>query len=173
MSVYIEKAYLADAQAITNLVNMAYRPEAGRQGWTHEIGLVSGARITVEQVAALLDSRSTILVMRNDDRILACVQIEPSDNQSCYISMLATAPEAQGNGIGKQMLAAAESLAVAEYSACVFKMSVLSPRQELLAYYKRRGYVLSGYSEHYPVAAEVGIPMIAGLQLLGLEKQRT
>lgn len=39
-----------DAEAIVNLVNMAYRPESGAYGWTHESDFVSGSRTNVDQL---------------------------------------------------------------------------------------------------------------------------
>lgn len=52
--VQITKAGLADAEAITGLVNRAYRPAPGAEGWTHESALVSGSRINRENVVCWL-----------------------------------------------------------------------------------------------------------------------
>ena len=50
-------ASAADAIAIADLVNRAYRPETGQAGWTHESGLVSGMRTSPDQVRAALARR--------------------------------------------------------------------------------------------------------------------
>ena len=42
--------------------------------------------------------------------------------------------------IGKQLLQAVEYYLIEKYSVHCFKMSVLSARKELLAFYQRRGY---------------------------------
>ena len=87
--------------------------------------------------------------------------------------MLATDPALQAQGLGKQMLQHAEWHAAVHFNASVFKMSVLSSRPELLAFYQRRGYVCTGEIEDYPVSAGVGQPLIKSLHLVGLSKIHT
>lgn len=166
----IRIAAASDAQDIANLVNRAYRPAPHQQGWTHEIGLVTGERTNADQVRSLLGDKSAILLLLNGQQLLACVHIEGSD-AGATIGMLATDPQAQGQGLGKRMLGAAEHHAATQLQAQVFRLTVLTSRPELLAFYQRRGYVLTGTSEPYPVAAGVGQPLVAGLLLLGLEKR--
>lgn len=85
--------------------------------------------------------------------------------------MLATSPFLQNNGLGKQLLAAAEDFATMHYGATSYQMSVLSSRPELLAFYERRGYQLAGTISPYPVDADVGQPRNLNLQVLDLHKQ--
>lgn len=158
-----------EAHHIADLVNQAYRPDFGERGWTHEAELVSGARTNAEQVAKLIDSAGAILVACDGHAILGCVHIEPS-GLACYIGMLATHPSQQNQGLGKQLLAAAEAFAITRYGATCYKMSVLSSRPELLAYYERRGYQLTGTCSPYPVDAGVGQPRGLELQVLSLVK---
>lgn len=165
----IEEAQPTDAPQIARLVNQAYRPAEHVRGWTHENGLVTGQRTTAEQVGQLFTDGSSILVMRQNGVVVACVQVE-QDADACFINMLATSPALQGTGIGKQMIAAAEALAVSKYAAVLLKMSVVSARPELLAYYHRRGYTPSGHVAPYPVHEGVGTPVREGLQLLELQK---
>ena len=100
---------------------------------------------------------------------MACVHVQ--DGQSgTYIGMLATNPTMQAQGIGKQMLLHAEAYAIEHYNASVLKMSVLSLRPELLAFYERRGYILTEQVTEYPLSAGVGQPMVTGIQVLSLEK---
>ena len=166
----IEEASITDAERIVSLVNQAYRPDASLTGWTHEAELVSGKRTSTQQVRALFKDNSTILVMRDKDCVVACVHIERFGYIS-HIGMLATSPSVQGMGIGKHMLAAAESLATNKYAATRLKMSILSSRPELLAYYNRRGYVLTGNIAPYPIEAAVGVPTRKDLHVLELHKQ--
>lgn len=84
--------------------------------------------------------------------------------------MLATDPAQQACGIGKVMLAAAERLAVERLAPQRLVMSVLTSRPELLAFYQRRGYRLTGQVSGYPLDAGVGQPRTPGLELLELEK---
>lgn len=161
----------ADAQEIAALVNRAYRPSPQEAGWTHEAHLVAGERTTPEQVHALFHPQSTILLLSLGSRIVACVHVEDGPS-GAYIGMLATDPQLQAQGLGKQMLLHAEAYACEHFGASVFKMSVLSSRPELLAFYHRRGYALTGQVEDYPLSAGVGQPMVSGIQVLSLEKCR-
>lgn len=165
----IRKAVHSDSEQIAALVNKAYRPDSTERGWTHEAELVSGARISTERVAELIDDNGTILIACEGQSIIGCVHIEQA-GPSCYIGMLATSPVHQGQGIGKQLLAAAEEIAAARYGATSYKMSVLSSRPELLAYYERRGYRLTGATSPYPVDAGVGQPRSMDLRVLELLK---
>jgi len=159
----------ADAKEIATLVNRAYRPSAHEAGWTHEANLIAGERVSTEQVLSLFYEQSTILLLRLGQDIVACVHVQGGQS-GAYIGMLATKPAMQAQGIGKQMLLHAEAYAIEHYDASVLKMSVLSSRPELLAFYERRGYVLTGQVEEYPLSAGVGKPMVTDIKVLSLEK---
>lgn len=164
-----KEACHSDAEQIANLVNMAYRPEPSAQGWTHESDLVSGQRTNAEQVANLIHANGTVLMAYEGNNLLGCVHVERAEPYCC-IGMLATMPALQNQGLGKKLLAAAESLAVSRFGAQGFKMSVLSSRPELLAYYVRRGYQLTGSTSPYPAEAGFGQPLDANLLVLELIK---
>lgn len=165
----VRTASASDAAEITALVNRAYRPAPHERRWTHEADLISGPRTSTAQVLSLFRPESCILVLSAGSKIVACVHLL-NEKYSVYIGMLATAPALQAQGLGKQMLTHAERHAAAHFNASVFKMSVLSSRPELLAFYQRRGYVCTGEIEDYPVAAGVGQPIIEGLQVISLSK---
>jgi GNAT superfamily N-acetyltransferase len=169
MSAEFCTASAAHAHEIAALVNRAYRPGAGAHGWTHEAGLVDGERTSAAQVLALFDAQSAILLMRMDAAIVACVHVQGGAG-SAYIGMLATDPALQARGLGKRMLAHAEAYAVTRFAPARLRMSILSARPELLAFYERRGYALTGETADYPVAARVGQPRVAGITVLTLEK---
>ena len=165
---FIRDAMPTDATAISELVNKAYRPD-NDVGWTSEAGLISGSRISPNQVVELFRPDSSILVMCEAEPIIGCVHIERTGN-AAYIGMLACEPALQNAGIGKQLLAAAEAKALELFAPEFFKMSVLSKRPELLAFYQRRGYQLTGEREPFPVAAGVGVPVAHDVQILMLQK---
>lgn len=170
MSPYFRIASESDAAEIAILVNRAYRPAPHERRWTHEADLISGPRTSTAQVLSLFGPESCILVLSAGPKIVACVHLL-NEKSSVYIGMLATDPALQTQGLGKQMLQHAEQYAIAHFNASVFKMSVLSFRPELMAFYQRRGYVCTGELEGYPVAAGVGQPIIQGLQVLALSKK--
>lgn len=166
-----------DAPAIAALVNRAYRPAADQGGWTHESHLVSGARISATQVARLLQT-GALLVLSQQQEIVACVHVAcvhvdcagTPESGIALISMLATEPQLQGQGSGKQMLQCAETYAANTLRASVFKLHILSARPELLAFYQRRGYQPDSETQPYPTDANVGVPKAASLQVLTLRK---
>lgn len=172
MPVELRIACEADAKEIADLVNRAYRPSPQDAGWTHEANLVSGERTTTEQVLSLFHEQSTILLLCLGPKIVACVHVQGGQS-SAYISMLATEPRMQAQGLGKHMLLHAETYAIEHFHASLLKMSVISSRPELLAFYERRGYVLTGEIEEYPLSAAVGQPLVAGIHVLSLAKTPT
>ena len=155
MEAIVRVASEADAAGIAALVNRAYRPAPAQGGWTHESGLVSGARTSEAMVRSFFGPDSDVLVLCRGAEIVACVHVQGGESAAC-IGMLATEPAAQAAGLGKRMLACA---------AMAFRMSVLSARTELLAFYERRGYARTGVREAFPLAAGAGQPCVAGLEL--------
>lgn len=168
MSPILRQAVASDVAEIAALVNKAYRPTVDRRGWTHEADLVSGQRVSVAQVLSILSEGSTILLLCQPE-IVACVQVQAVDSVA-YIGMLATDPSSQAQGLGKRMLAHAEDFATEFCHAQCYQMSVLCQRHELIAFYERRGYVRTGDIVDYPVAAGVGQPIVADLQVDTLVK---
>lgn len=160
-----------DAEAITQVINQAYRPDTNAAGWTHESDLVSGNRICVAQVEQIISRpESVILVGFNNADIVACVHVEKNGGNS-HIGMLAVSPTLQGSGVGKRMLVYAEQYAVEHFSAEKFILTVLSSRTELIAFYLRRGYQHTGQMQDYPVHAGIGKPKFSNLTTETLEKQ--
>lgn len=169
MKLQFKTATIEDAQAITILVNSAYRPTDDIKGWTHESELISGERTHVEQVSRLFRDNSYVLVAVENDHIVSCVHLD-IDGSSAHIGMLATHPELQGLGCGKQMLSYAEGFASKNFSVRKYVMNVLLARKELLAFYIRRGYIATGLTYEYPISANVGSPKVTNLQVGVLEK---
>lgn len=161
----------SDAEAIAQLVNKAYRPETGAAGWTHESDLVSGDRASVGQVSEVMSKPdSVMLVGLNDSEIVACVHVD-KDGDNSHIGMLAVNTALQGAGVGKQMLAYAEWYASEYYGSEKYIMFVVSSRNELIAFYLRRGYQQTGCVMDYPLSAGAGTPKHADLKIETLEKR--
>lgn len=172
MNETIALADLSQSAAVADLVNKAYRPDADARGWTHESDLVMGDRTSPEQVRQQISPHSPVLVAVRNNAIVACVQIT-HDGSDCWIGMLATLPSEQNAGMGKKMLMAAESYAAAHFAPKRLMMSVLSSRAELLCFYQRRGYQLTGKTTCYPIEAGVGTPLVKDLRVLELRKEPT
>jgi GNAT superfamily N-acetyltransferase len=82
--------------------------------------------------------------------------------------MLTVEPTLQTAGIGKQLLHAAESYSLKQ-GINVIEMTVISVRHELIAWYQRRGYLLTGEKRAFPTEARFGIRK-QDLEFVVLEK---
>ena len=67
------------------------------------------------------------------------------------------AAEARGQGVGRQLLAAADTYA-RQHGCATIKITVLSARPELLAWYERHGYARTGAAEPFPATTAFGRP---------------
>lgn len=165
----VRKATAGDCDAVARLVNAAYRPEPGGEGWTHESRLVAGDRTSAAQVEDLL-THSVILLGIHGSQIVACIQIASKDTDA-HIGLLAVSPEIQRAGVGKAMLTHAEAYAESSLGAQQFIVVVVAVRVELIQFYCRRGYQDTGHRLPYPVAAGVGTPREGKLDLVVLCKR--
>lgn len=164
-------ATAADIPALIALVTSAYRGDASRAGWTTEADLLDGARIDAESLQAdLARPRSTILLAERDDQLLACAHVA-DDHGKGYFGMFSVDPAQQGGGIGKVMIDAAEAHAAREWGVPVMQMTVIDVREELIAFYERRGYVRTGIKKPFPYGdARFGTPKRDDLRFEILEK---
>jgi ribosomal protein S18 acetylase RimI-like enzyme len=158
----------ADAPALADLINRAYRGTPAQAGWTTEGHLLAGPRIDEAGLLALLAAPPAVLLQAEiGGQPAGCVYLQPQ-GEALYLSLLAVAPEAQAHGLGRRLLAAAE--AHARQAGCPrIRMSVLAQRPELLAWYERQGYHRTGASEPFPATTRFGQPR-QPLRLLSLEK---
>ncbi len=161
----------ADIDAIVALVETSYRGDASRAGWTTEADLLDGMRIDATGVRADLEREgSLVLLGERDGNTLACANI-CTENDAGYFGMFSVLPALQGGGIGKQMLAESERIARDEWRLPVMRMTVIDVREELLAFYERRGYHRTGIHKPFPYGDErFGIPKRHDLRFEILEK---
>jgi ribosomal protein S18 acetylase RimI-like enzyme len=163
------RATAADVPALAALINRAYRGEASRQGWTTEDHLLDGPRIGEAALHDMLAApQATLLACREaGGGLVGCVYLQRQGPQ-LYLGTLAVAPEAQAQGVGRQLLAAADTHA-RQHGCTTIKITVLSARPELLAWYERHGYVRTGAAEPFPATTAFGRPR-QPLTLLELTK---
>ena len=158
-SLSFRNAEAADIAAIVSLVESAYRGDASRAGWTTEADLLDGQRVDARGVAELVAKpHSRVLLGESGAVLLACAHIE-KQGQACYFGMFSVRPKLQGAGIGQQMMGEAERIARDEWKCVQMEMTVISVRDELIAWYARRGYRRSGVFKPFPYGDEhFGIP---------------
>jgi ribosomal protein S18 acetylase RimI-like enzyme len=173
----VREASLADAEAVTELIESAYRGDVSRQGWTTEADLLDGQRTDVDAVRSALsrDDVRVLIATRHDEDgsevLLGCCQIEHRPPQRTYFGSFAVRPDRQNLGMGKTLLAAAERTASALWQASVMEMTVIAQRAELIAWYQRRGYELTGKTQPFPYGNErAGLPRRDDLHFVVLEK---
>jgi len=164
------RAVPADAPEIAALVNICYRGETSRQGWTTEADLLTGLRTDVEEISGLIvDDRFNILLCERGPELVGSVCIERQGEQA-HLGLFVVRPNLQGQNIGKQLLAFAELTASQNWQVSKMAMAVISCRHELIAYYQRRGYQRTRIFREFPLNPALWQPQVENLQLEILEK---
>jgi ribosomal protein S18 acetylase RimI-like enzyme len=148
-----------DVPVLVPLVESAYRGDASRAGWTTEADILQGQRTDAEGVAAVItDPRSRLMVVERDGDLVACCQLEHR-GEAAYFGMFAVRPELQGAGLGKRIIAEAERRVRELWGVREMHMTVISVREELIAWYERRGYRRTGRTTPFPYGDErFGVP---------------
>lgn len=163
-------AKTADAPQIVALVNSAYRGESSRAGWTTEAELLDGVRTHDDEIMSLIDTpRSLILIGLVGEEIIASMHLQLVSD-AAFLGMFAVRPTGQAVGVGKAMMAEAETVVKREWAAKKILMDVISVRAELIAFYERRGYVRTGKLNDFPVSKDLWTPKAKDLTLARMEK---
>ncbi|MFD4241431.1 GNAT family N-acetyltransferase [Streptomyces sp. NPDC058525] len=150
----------ADVSELVVLVESAYRGDASRAGWTTEADYLDGQRTDADGVRKIIDAAdSTLVVVERAGETVACCQLEHRGDY-VYFGMFAVRPGLQGAGLGKEILAEAERRARDTWGAKEMRMTVVNVREELIAYYVRRGYRRTGELSPFPYGDErFGVPL--------------
>ena len=161
-----------DVPALIELVTSAYRGDASRAGWTTEADILDGQRVDAEGIhAELVRPRSAILIAERDGHMLACCHVADEDGHG-YFGMFAVSPATQGSGVGKQMMQLAERHVTEQWRLPTMRMTVIDCRDELIAFYERRGYARTGIKKPFPYGdARFGLPRRDDLRFEVLEKR--
>ena len=167
----------ADIPALIALVTSAYRGDASRQGWTTEAHLLDGQRIDADMLRADLDAPGSLILLAEDEHrhAIGCARIAtmPVDDgvPTAEFGMFSIRPDLQGGGLGRMLLAEAERIARDTLGCARMRMTVIDCRDELLAWYARRGYVCTGVTKPFPYDdPRYGIPKRDSLRFEVLDK---
>lgn len=168
----IREATKADLPPLLALVQRAYRGDSARGGWTHEADLLGGQRTDSIALAEMTaDARQRLLVAEEEGKPVGCVQITDKGGGTSYLGLLTVDPRRQAAGLGKRLLNEAETVAAELFDADRMEMTVIRQRTELIAYYERRGYALTGEQRPFPLDdPRFGLPMRRDLSFLVLQK---
>ena len=173
MSLTLRAATPDDAPALLALIESAYRGDSARRGWTHEADLLGGQRTDLEDLLEVIaDPKRVLLLAEADGMPFACVQLVDQGGGAAYLGMLTVDPARQGDGLGRLLLAAAEPEAAARFGVDRVRMTVIRQRPELIAWYERRGYALTGETAPFPMDdPRFGLPKRQDLAFVVLEKR--
>ncbi len=163
-----------DIPALVSLVTSAYRGDASKQGWTTEADMLDGQRIDADVLRRdIARTRSRIVIAERDGLLLACAHVAEEDGAG-YFGMFSVRPDLQGGGVGKALLGEAERVAREEWGLSAMRMTVIDIRDELIAFYERRGYARTGIKKPFPYGDDrYGIPKRDDLRFEVLEKPLT
>jgi GNAT superfamily N-acetyltransferase len=143
---------------ITQLINSAYRGDATGMGWTSEREYMEGLRATEADMERLFDRPDSDNFQCSDQtgEIVGFVSLEmrPED---IGLGLLSVLPKTQAGGVGKRILNFADGYARAAGKRGI-RITVVDIRAELIAWYERRGYRVTGKTIPFPEKA--GAPKV-------------
>ena len=153
--------------SVVSLLNRAYRASGGETGWTTEVGLLAGDRISETTLRDEIAKKpqAFLLVYKIKEEVRGCVWVEPDANRDTwYLGSLAIDPKRQNNQHGRRLLGAAEDW-IRERGGQRIKMTVIDERRTLLDWYERRGYIRTGQTEPFPPTdTRFGTPIVPNLR---------
>jgi len=136
--VLIRIASAADAQALTRLINAAFRVE---------LPFIAGDRIDAEGVRSYLE-KGKFLVAENAPGLAGCVYVELRGDRG-YLGLLGVDPARQGTGLGRKLMDAAENY-FREAGCRAIDLRIISPRTPLPTFYRHLGYLETGTAPFAP-----------------------
>jgi N-acetylglutamate synthase-like GNAT family acetyltransferase len=145
-SIFLRTAEAADAAAIANLVNAAFRP--GRF-YSDEDRTSS---------AAVLDMlhEGKFLLAEEEGTLTGCVYVQITGDRG-YLGLLSVDPSRQHSGLGTRMVAAVEEHC--RSAGCHFiDLTFASLRTKLPGFYRRLGYIENG-TEPFPADMHTKVPV--------------
>jgi GNAT superfamily N-acetyltransferase len=122
-----------DAARITDVINAAFRIAEGF--------FIDGLRISQAEVEQLL-VKGAFLLAETDERLNGCVYVELRGERS-YLGLLSVDPAYQKGGLGSLLMLEAEQYC-RERGSRFMDILIVHLREDLPAFYQRRGYVENG-----------------------------
>ena len=145
-------AVSGEGSAIAALVKSAYRGHSSRRGWTTEADLLDDDRIDAAGVEAKIEKSDGVVILAIDckDKLAACCEVVKGDADLAYFGLFAVDPTRQTRGIGKRLMAEAESYAARAFKVKKLEIHVIWSREDLISWYLRRGYTKLEETRPFP-----------------------
>jgi ribosomal protein S18 acetylase RimI-like enzyme len=162
-----------DAPAIAALVNSVFRGDSSHVGWTTEADFLDGQRVDTDLIKGLILSKDGVILVAADSggAIVGSVYLMQASARIAYLGMLSVRAELQNSGLGRAILTKAEEICRDDWHCLKLEMNVISQRKELIAWYLRRDYRLTGEIREFPMNDKrVGIPKVPHLEFQVLAK---
>ncbi len=128
-------AEVNDVDAIVSLVNRAFVAESP---------YIEGERINADGVRELWP-KGTFLLGEENAVLAACIFVEPRGERA-HLGLVSVDPVRQGNGLGSNLMAAAEAHCRAN-GFREMELRFINRRTELERFYTRMGFVATGVKE--------------------------
>ncbi len=167
-------AEVKDSDRVSELVNSVYRGDSAKEkSWTTEAGILAGQRCDPQMVSEIIEAEKHVVVIAEIiNQIVGCVHLENKPGKKCYLGMLSVSLEHQNLGVAKKLLEYSEQFAKEKWGSGVVEIDVIALRKELIEYYFRKGFTLTGEKRPFPYGNErYGIPLREDLYFVVLEKQ--
>lgn len=155
-----KKATEKDIPQLLELVESCYRGDFAKKGWTCESDIVSGARTTKELLKEEIIAPGGSYLMHTDvqGKVIGCVYIKVNTQEkNAFVGSLCVHPTLQSQGLGKQLLEAAE-INAREAECSKLCVKVITLRKELINWYEKKDFKFVG--ELIPLPAGSGIPKL-------------
>lgn len=165
----IVPATLEDIPALVDLVETCYRGEDSRKGWTTEVDMVGGTRITPEMMKDEMTKPGSVMLKYVDDsgKLIGCASTEKQPDR-LFTGMLCVKPDLQAAGLGRKLMTAVEDMA-RENNLENVGIRVISIRTELIQWYERRGFKRTGKVIPFPSRAGFAEPKLP-IELIEMHK---
>jgi ribosomal protein S18 acetylase RimI-like enzyme len=146
----------ADVPRLATLIELAYRGSDAATGWTNETDILEGPRSSPEEVERLVrDPDSRFVLAHDGDRLIGSALLK-QQGEGAYFGMFAIDPRLQQQGLGKSVISRCEAAARELWNAKYLELTVISLRDELIGWYQRRGFRLTGERHPFPFDVATG-----------------
>jgi GNAT superfamily N-acetyltransferase len=128
----IRTAGIADAEALADLINIAFRVE---------LPFIAGDRTNPGGVREYM-KKGKFLLAEDSSGLAGCVYVELRGDRG-YLGLLGVEPRRQGAGLGRKLMDAAEEF-FREAGCVAVDLRIVSARTPLPAFYRHLGYAETG-----------------------------